>query len=42
MAKTKVQNQRVNIECLRTKDKAAWWEPEQKQKKKKLEKLKNH
>ena len=40
MAKTKSQKQQNYIECLKTKDKAAYLESEWKQKKKKLEQLK--
>ena len=40
MAKTKAQKQKNYIECLKTKDRAAYFESEQEQKKKKLEQLK--
>ena len=40
MTKTKSQKQQNYIECLKTKDKAAYLESEWKQKKKKLEQLK--
>ena len=40
MAKTKAQKQKNYIECLKTKDIAAYFESEQEQKNKKLEQLK--
>ena len=40
MSKTKIQKQKVNVKCLKTKDKAAYLESEQKRKKKRLEQLK--